>query len=74
MKHQESLNRLKEGNLRFSKDILEGKLQNSLRRNSLIDGQKPYAIILGCADSRVVPELTFSQEFLKQFATCFAFL
>lgn len=59
MRHQESLNRLKEGNARFVEDILEGKLQNGSRRNSLIDGQKPYAIILGCADSRVVPELTF---------------
>ncbi len=59
MRHQDSLKRLKEGNARFVEDILEGKLQNSSRRYSLIGGQKPYAIILGCADSRVVPELAF---------------
>ncbi len=59
MTHQESLKRLKEGNDRFEKDHLDGKLQDSSRRNSLIGGQEPYAIILGCADSRVVPELAF---------------
>lgn len=59
MKIQESLNRLKEGNARFVADKLDGKLQNSSRRESLAGGQQPYAIILGCADSRVVPELAF---------------
>ncbi len=59
MTHQESLNRLKQGNTRFVKDHLDGKLQDSSRRNKLINGQEPYAIILGCADSRVVPELAF---------------
>lgn len=59
MTHQESLERLKEGNKRFVKDQLDGKLQDSSRRDSLVGGQEPYAIILGCADSRVVPELAF---------------
>lgn len=59
MTYQESLKRLKEGNGRFIKDHLDSKLQDSSRRNSLISGQEPYAIILGCADSRVVPELAF---------------
>jgi len=59
MTSQESLNRLKEGNARFVEDLLDGKLQNSSRRDSLVGGQSPYAIILGCADSRVVPELAF---------------
>jgi len=59
MKVQESLNRLKEGNARFVADKLDGKLQNSSRRGSIVGGQAPYAIILGCADSRVVPELAF---------------
>ncbi|MEE9349941.1 MAG: carbonic anhydrase [Flavobacteriaceae bacterium] len=59
MRYQESLKRLKEGNERFVKDLLDGKLQDSSRRNSLVGGQEPYAIILGCADSRVVPELAF---------------
>ena len=56
---QTALNRLKKGNLHFIEDKLDGKLQNSSRREELVSGQKPYAIILSCADSRVVPEFTF---------------
>jgi len=59
MTPNEIINRLKEGNKLFVTDRLDGKLQNSLRRESLIGGQDPYAIILSCADSRVVPELAF---------------
>lgn len=54
-----ALARLKEGNARFVEDKLDGKLQDSNRRNQLAGGQAPYAIILSCADSRVVPELAF---------------
>lgn len=53
------IDRLKEGNARFVSDSLEGKLQDSERRSSLTGGQQPFAIILSCADSRVVPELAF---------------
>lgn len=56
---QEVLERLKSGNERFVADKLDGKLQDSERRNSLRGGQSPYAIILSCADSRVVPEMAF---------------
>ena len=59
MKIQESLSRLKDGNSRFVVDLLDGKLRDSSRRESLIGGQNPYAIILSCADSRVVPEFAF---------------
>ncbi|NJB85861.1 carbonic anhydrase [Lewinella marina] len=53
------VSRLQEGNERFVADKLDGKLQNSSRRGELTSGQKPYAIVLSCADSRVVPELAF---------------
>ncbi len=59
MKMQEKLNRLKEGNKGFVADKLKGKLQDGSRRKSLIAGQEPFAIVLSCADSRVVPELVF---------------
>ena len=59
MKIQEVVDRLKKGNARFTEDKLDGKLQDSSRRGSLTGGQDPYAIILSCADSRVVPELAF---------------
>lgn len=59
MNWKEALNRLKEGNERFILDKLDGKLQDSERKNALTGGQSPYAIVLSCADSRVVPELAF---------------
>ncbi|CAH1002517.1 Carbonic anhydrase [Neolewinella maritima] len=59
MTQDQVLTRLQEGNARFVDDKLDGQLQDSNRRNSLTSGQEPYAIILSCADSRVVPELAF---------------
>ncbi len=59
MTNQEVLSRLQDGNARFVEDKLDGKLQDSNRRTDLVSGQQPYAIILSCADSRVVPELAF---------------
>jgi len=55
----QTLARLVEGNERFIADKLDGKLQDSNRRQELTGGQEPHAIVLGCADSRVVPELIF---------------
>jgi len=59
MSTDEIVQRLKDGNARFVEDSLDGQLQDSNRRSSLVSGQEPYAIILSCADSRVVPELAF---------------
>ncbi|MEO1517170.1 MAG: carbonic anhydrase [Bacteroidota bacterium] len=56
---EEALARLKEGNKRFVKDQLTGEMQDAVRRDALTGGQAPYAIILSCADSRVVPEMAF---------------
>lgn len=56
---QNTIQRLKDGNDRFVADSMDGKLQDSARRKGLVAGQEPYAIILSCADSRVVPELAF---------------
>lgn len=56
---KEALTRLQTGNDHFAMDKLDGKLQNSSRRHELTQGQHPFAIILSCADSRVVPELAF---------------
>lgn len=58
---REALDRLREGNHRF---VLEagGADQNSeTRRRALAAGQEPFAIILGCSDSRVPAEIVFDQ-------------
>ena len=51
---QEALIHLQEGNQRF----VEGKSTNNAtdpsHRSKLLAGQKPFAIILGCSDSRAV--------------------
>lgn len=57
----EALKKLLEGNQRF---VDEKKLhpdQDLIRVASLAEGQAPFAAILSCADSRVVPEIAFDQ-------------
>lgn len=55
----EAIERLKLGNERFINDNLKNSKKDTDRRSDIIDGQNPFAIILGCADSRVVPEHIF---------------
>ena len=59
----EALERLREGNLRF---IAEGRSEDGVttreRRRALVDGQNPFAVILGCSDSRVPVEMVFDQN------------
>src|SRR5687767_5529809 len=58
----EALALLREGNKRFIAEVRSDDSQTSrTRRLSLTDGQEPFAIILGCSDSRVPAELIFDQ-------------
>jgi carbonic anhydrase len=58
----ESLARLQEGNLRFVADARSrGTLTGQSRRRELAAGQEPFAIVLGCSDSRVPAEIVFDQ-------------
>ena len=63
----QSLQRLEEGNVKFVTDELSHHLQDTSRRAELENGQSPWAIILTCADSRVVPELIFDTGFGELF-------
>ena len=58
----EALQRLQEGNIRFTLNVrgADAFLTQS-RREELSRNQEPFAIILGCADSRVPAEIVFDQ-------------
>ncbi len=57
-----ALERLREGNCRFMSSVPGREvLTNQARRNDLTAGQEPFAIVLGCSDSRVPAELVFDQ-------------
>lgn len=59
---QEALARLREGNTRFISDVRSGEHGgNRARRRELTAGQEPFAIVLGCSDSRVPAEMVFDQ-------------
>jgi len=52
---------LLDGNHRFAGAHAVHPHQTAARRAEVAAGQKPYAVIVGCADSRVPPELVFDQ-------------
>lgn len=58
----QALERLKQGNARFASGRSElDTTITTARRQQLLAGQQPSAVILGCADSRVPVELIFDQ-------------
>jgi carbonic anhydrase len=58
----EALERLREGNRRFAANVRGADAYISrMRRMELASGQEPFAIILGCSDSRVPAEIVFDQ-------------
>jgi carbonic anhydrase len=59
---RDALERLRAGNRRFVADEpAGGALTNQARRRALAAGQEPFAIVLGCSDSRVPAEIVFDQ-------------
>jgi carbonic anhydrase len=61
MKAESALNMLKEGNRRFVEDRLTHPHQTAERRIETLPGQRPFASVLACSDSRVVPEILFDR-------------
>lgn len=58
---KEALSRLQEGNRRFVSGVRSLEALSHTRREALAQEQSPFAIILGCSDSRVPAELIFDQ-------------
>ena len=61
MSADEALDRLEVGNKRFVSDNPIRPNSNAARRRELVAGQRPFATIISCADSRVPAELVFDQ-------------
>ena len=58
----DALQRLRDGNSRFVSNVRShDSLGIEARRAELAAGQEPFAIILGCSDSRVPAEIVFDQ-------------
>jgi carbonic anhydrase len=59
---RQALERLRDGNLRFAANVRgSDAFVSHTRRVELASGQQPFAIILGCSDSRVPAEIVFDQ-------------
>jgi carbonic anhydrase len=63
-----ALARLLAGNRRFVNDKLQHPGRDTARLLKVADKQKPFAVILGCADSRVSPEILFDEGIGDLFA------
>ncbi|MGP3689788.1 carbonic anhydrase [Streptomyces sp. IBSNAI002] len=57
----QALRRLAEGNDRWRRRRQRHPHESAALRRRLTPGQHPFAIVLGCVDSRVPPELVFDQ-------------
>ena len=58
---EQSLQKLLEGNHRYVSGQTAHPNQTLERRAEVTSGQKPFAVILSCSDSRVPPEILFDQ-------------
>ncbi len=61
MSPDQALQKLLEGNKRYTAAKLKHPNQESVRREEVAMGQHPFALIIGCSDSRVPPEIIFDQ-------------
>ena len=59
----QALEKLREGNARFaSGSPTHAGLGGATRRDELLEGQAPFAVVLGCSDSRVPVEIVFDRD------------
>jgi carbonic anhydrase len=59
----DAIKKLIEGNRRYVSGKMIHPNRDEMRRKELASGQSPFAVIIGCSDSRVPPELIFDQGF-----------
>lgn len=64
-----ALKKLMAGNARYAKCRVTHPHESTARRAEVAKGQKPFAIVVGCSDSRTSPELVFDQGLGDVFAT-----
>ena len=57
---------LLEGNRRYVEERHHRPRQSAARRLEVKNGQEPFALIFGCADSRVPPEVIFDMGFPRR--------
>jgi carbonic anhydrase len=57
----QAMQKLVEGNARFASNQATHPNQAAERRAEVVSGQHPFALIVGCSDSRVPPEILFDQ-------------
>lgn len=61
LRHPELRERLIAGNLRYlNAESPLGEVSPALRQKTAREGQSPFAIVVCCSDSRVIPEALFS--------------
>jgi carbonic anhydrase len=65
----QALQELMNGNKRYVAAELAHPNQTAARRAEVAKGQDPFAIIVGCSDSRVPPEIIFDQGLGDLFVT-----
>jgi len=64
----DAIDRLKDGNIRFVNNIMVSKAYNE-QIDITSEGQAPFAVVLGCIDSRVPVEIVFDQGIGDVFST-----
>jgi carbonic anhydrase len=61
MDAEKALQFLLEGNARFASNAMQHPNLTVERRNEVVAGQKPFAVVLTCSDSRTPPEIIFDR-------------
>ncbi len=57
---EQALEKLQSGNTAYQKEINSGDISADIRHRTLTQGQYPFAVIVSCSDSRVIPEYVFN--------------